>query len=136
MSWGKRASIIVERLFTAPRFASLSSEHPGRMGATMLGGVKRRLLAMLALALRVAPVPLRAFDFVSACGIWEVSGRRASRPAQARGSTCLRRVEQRASGKRANSGEGAGLSVWGQSEETPPVFVKSSRATRPQAISH
>ena len=62
MSWGKRASIIVECLFTAPRFASLSGEHPGRMGATMLGGVKRWLLAMLALALRVAPVPLRAFE--------------------------------------------------------------------------
>ena len=66
MSWGKRASIIVECLFTAPRFANLSSEHPGRMGATMLGGVKRWLLAMLALALRVAPVPLRAFDSASA----------------------------------------------------------------------
>ena len=66
MSWGKRASIIVECLFTAPRFASLSGEHPGRMGATMLGGVKRWLLAMLALALRVAPVPLRAFDSASA----------------------------------------------------------------------
>ena len=39
---------------------------------TRLGGVKRWLLAMLALALRVAAVPLRAFDSASAS--WRLSG--------------------------------------------------------------
>ena len=113
MSWGKRASIIVECLFTAPRFASLSGEHPGRMGATMLGGVKRWLLAMLALALRVAPVPLRAFDSASAS--WG-SGGVGTKGVPSRASAGFDLpAARRTKGKRKASefsGEGAGLAVW------------------------